>query len=88
MLITEFCGRREDAIPNRDSTAEMSNPKMTKREMEVLRCLNSGLTNKQIADTLGVSEEEIEESLRGIMKKLHVTRHLKAIVNAVSRGLK
>lgn len=53
---------------------------LSKRELEVLTNLASGLRYKEIADALGVSVETIRTHLRRIYEKLHVTSRTEAAV--------
>jgi len=45
---------------------------LTNRQMEIVKHLFSGLTNKRIADALCVSEDTIKGHLKHIMRRLHV----------------
>ena len=45
---------------------------LTTRQMEIVRHLFSGFTNRQIADTLCVSEDTIKGHLKHIMRRLQV----------------
>jgi len=45
---------------------------LTRRETDTLRCLRSGMTNKQIAVELVLSEETVKSHVRSLMKKLPV----------------
>jgi len=57
---------------------------LTNRESEVLRLLAEGLTNRQIASCLSLSEHTVRSHLRGIMKKLGVTNRVQAAALAWS----
>ena len=60
---------------------------LTPREKEVLSILAKGYTNKEIAQTLSISERTVKSHLNNIFRKLNVTRRLKAILYAINRGL-
>ena len=60
---------------------------LTEREQEVLMCLTSGTTNKEIADALSISEKTVKSHLNSIFRKLHVSRRLEAILYAINKGL-
>ena len=60
---------------------------LTQREGEVLRQLASGLTNKQIADSLKVSYETVKEHVQHVLRKIGVTDRTQAAVWAVRKGL-
>ena len=60
---------------------------LTKRESEVLRQLAFGLTNKEIAQALGISYETVKEHVQHILRKVGVTDRTQAAVWAVRKGL-
>jgi DNA-binding NarL/FixJ family response regulator len=59
---------------------------LTQREEEVLGCLTKGRTNKDIAETLFISERTVKSHLYNIYRKIHVTRRLQAILYAIDNG--
>ena len=60
---------------------------LTKREMDVLREMVNGLTNKQIAETLRISYETVKEHVQHILRKIGVTDRTQAAVWALHKGL-
>jgi DNA-binding NarL/FixJ family response regulator len=60
---------------------------LTKRESEVLRQLAFGLTNKEIAQALGISYETVKEHVQHILRKVGVSDRTQAAVWAVRKGL-
>ncbi len=60
---------------------------LTRRELEVLGLLANGLTNKQIADQLVVSEHTVNVHVQSIYSKLGVTSRVAATRYAISHGL-
>jgi DNA-binding NarL/FixJ family response regulator len=60
---------------------------LTKRESEVLKQLAFGLTNKEIAQSLGISYETVKEHVQHILRKIGVTDRTQAAVWAVRRNL-
>jgi len=61
---------------------------LTAREQEILRLLASGGTNKDIAQSLFISEKTVKTHLSSIFRKLNVTRRLQAVVYAIQQGLR
>ncbi len=59
---------------------------LTSREVEVLRHVALGLSNKEIAATLGVSEETIKSHVTHLLAKLDVDNRAQATVQALKRG--
>lgn len=66
---------------------EASPYQLTSREMEILRALTQGLSNSQIADSLGVSTRTVSTHVERILNKLHVPTRTAAATNAVRMGL-
>ena len=60
---------------------------LTKREGEVLKQLAFGLTNKEIAQSLGISYETVKEHVQHILRKIGVTDRTQAAVWAVRKNL-
>lgn len=62
-------------------------PALTKREREVLRLLADGLTNRQIAERLVVSEHTVHRHVTNILRKLGLPSRTAAAAHAVRAGL-
>lgn len=62
-------------------------PELSQREHEVLRQLAEGLSNKQIARALGVSENTVKTHLANLYAKLGVSRRTEALKVARLRGM-
>lgn len=60
---------------------------LTQRESEVLKQLANGLTNKEIAQSLGISYETVKEHVQHILRKIGVSDRTQAAVWAVRRNL-
>lgn len=60
---------------------------VTRREREVLRCVAEGLTNRQIAARLGVSDHTIHRHVTNILRKLDLPSRTAAAAHAVRLGL-
>jgi DNA-binding NarL/FixJ family response regulator len=60
---------------------------LTKRESEVLKQLALGLTNKEIAQSLGISYETVKEHVQHILRKIGVSDRTQAAVWAVRKEL-
>jgi DNA-binding NarL/FixJ family response regulator len=60
---------------------------LTKRESEVLKQLALGLTNKEIAQALGISYETVKEHVQHILRKIGVSDRTQAAVWAVRKEL-
>jgi DNA-binding NarL/FixJ family response regulator len=60
---------------------------LTAREMEVLALLKQGLTNKEIAETLFISDNTVKRHLKAIFLKLDVNTRAAAVARGISLGL-
>ncbi len=60
---------------------------LTARQLDVLRLLASGESNKGIARTLEMAERTVKDHVTAIFRALHVTSRSQAAVEAVRRGL-
>jgi RNA polymerase sigma factor (sigma-70 family) len=61
--------------------------RVTPREREVLRLLAEGLTNRQIAARLVVSEHTVHRHVTNILRKLGLHSRAAAAAQAVQAGL-
>jgi len=83
-LLTEFKGA---ATGVKAKAAVDEEAALSPREDEVLRLVAQGATNKEIADSLFISENTVKTHLRNIMDKLHLANRSQAAAYAVKRGL-
>ena len=70
----------------RNEDAEIT-PHLTERELEVIKALAQGMSNKQIAQSLHISEKTVRNHASNIYKKLHIYDRTQAVIYAVRRGL-
>lgn len=60
---------------------------MSRRELDILRCIAHGQGNKQIARTLGIAETTVKIHVQHILRKLDVSSRVHAAVIASEHGL-
>ena len=60
---------------------------LTEREKQVVQLLAEGLSNKLIADRLGISDHTAKFHVNGVMMKLGASTRTEAVVEAMRRGL-
>ena len=60
---------------------------LTNRELQVLRHVALGLSNREIGQSLGISIETVKEHVQNILRKLDVNDRTQAAVWAVRRGV-
>jgi len=76
-----------DGLVTAVSPLTLANEELTPREREVLQHLAKGLTNKAIAQNLGVSEHTIKFHVNALMGKLGAQSRTEAVVLATRQGL-
>jgi DNA-binding NarL/FixJ family response regulator len=62
-------------------------PELSERELEVLTLVARGLSNREIARSIGRSAETAKIHLKSIFAKLGVTDRTEAVTVALARGL-
>ena len=68
------------------SEAEIT-PRLTERELGVIKALARGKSNKEIALSLGISEKTVRNHASNIYKKLHIFDRTQAVIYAIRKGL-
>jgi NarL family two-component system response regulator LiaR len=76
-LMDEFSTRAKEPIPG----------DLTERELEVLRLIARGQSNRQIAEELVISEKTVKTHVSNILSKLHLTDRTQAAIYALREGL-
>ncbi len=82
-LLSEFASM----IKRTDDQQQVSTPRLTEREMEVLRLVARGLNNRDIARELFISENTVKNHIRNILEKLQLHSRMEAVVYAVREKL-
>jgi NarL family two-component system response regulator LiaR len=59
---------------------------LTSRELEVLRMVAQGLTNKEVAQQLFISDRTVQAHLSSIFSKLQVSSRTEAVMHAIRKG--
>jgi two-component system NarL family response regulator len=60
---------------------------LTSRELEVLELIAQGLRNKEIAASLGITQETVKVHVKNILTKLEVSDRTAAVTQALRRGI-
>jgi DNA-binding NarL/FixJ family response regulator len=79
-ILREFA--REEPSPARRRDSALSD-----REQQVLQLVTQGLTNREIAARLVISENTVKNHLRNILSKLHLDNRVQAAAYALKEGL-
>ena len=82
-LLTEFAAMSKAS----SEKPQVPAPRLTDREMEVLKLVAQGLNNRDIAKRLFISENTVKNHIRNILEKLHLHSRMEAVVYAVREKL-
>src|SRR5919106_587601 len=78
-LLTEFAAMSKRA----EERQQLPAPRLTEREMDVLKFVAQGLNNRDIAKEMFISENTVKNHIRNILEKLHLHSRMEAVVYAV-----
>lgn len=82
---------RTGGIPSRSAGGVAAQPPgetaLTRREAEVLQFVADGLSNKEIATELSITEGTVKNHVHNALEKLHLTNRVQAAAYAVRQGL-
>jgi DNA-binding NarL/FixJ family response regulator len=82
-LLNEFNSLAKKA----DERQQFPAPTLTSRELEVLKLVAKGMSNREIADDLFISENTVKNHVRNILEKLHLHSRMEAVIYAVRERL-
>lgn len=85
----KLVGMLNDTRPERPGAAALPRvePDLTERELEVLRLIGTGATNREIADRLVVSEGTVKNHVSNILSRLALRDRTQAALYAHEHGL-
>jgi DNA-binding NarL/FixJ family response regulator len=72
---------------SRTDRSTVPTPRLTDRELEVLRLVAQGLNNREIAKQLFISENTVKNHVRNILEKLQLHSRMEAVMYAVREKL-
>ena len=84
-LLAEFA-----SMATRDGTEraeQVPAPRLTEREIEVLKLVARGMNNRDIAKELFISENTVKNHVRNILEKLQIHSRMEAVMIAVRQKL-
>ncbi|HEY0747300.1 MAG TPA: response regulator transcription factor [Steroidobacteraceae bacterium] len=70
-----------------DIAEHAADDSLTAREIEVLKCVAAGKSNKLIAAALAISESTIKAHMKSILPKLNASDRTHAVMIALKRGI-
>lgn len=80
-LAVKIHGTPEITIPS------INTPVITRREKEVLHCIANGLTNKEIASKLFISQNTVDSHRKNLLLKFDVQNTAALITKAAKQGI-
>ncbi|MFC2016447.1 response regulator [Chloroflexota bacterium] len=83
-LLAEF---KDLTAEVKEEGVEKATADLSPREKEALQLVAQGATNKEIAESLFISENTVKTHLSSIMEKLHLANRSQAAAYAIQRGL-
>ncbi len=85
-LLTEFASLVRHDTGDR-AADQVPAPKLTEREMQVLKLIARGMNNRDIAKELFISENTVKNHVRNILEKLQIHSRMEAVMVAVREKL-
>ena len=82
-LLSEFNSLARRA----EDRQQLPAPALTNREIEVLKLVAKGMSNREIAEELYISENTVKNHVRNILEKLHLHNRMEAVIYAVKERL-
>lgn len=86
-LESTVAGKLMNHMNQRSSAAETPTVQFSKRETQVLGLLSSGKTNREIGETLFISESTVKFHVHAILNKLDASNRTEAVSIAAQLGL-
>jgi len=90
-LSPAIAGRLLDEIKTgatkRSSLPELQGPTVTRRELEILRLVAEGLSNKEIGKRVSITEGTVKNHVHNALEKLHMDNRIQAAAYIVRQGL-
>jgi DNA-binding NarL/FixJ family response regulator len=84
-LLTEFATLAKHDAEER--VRPLPAPRLTEREMQVLKLVARGMNNRDIAKELFISENTVKNHVRNILEKLQIHSRMEAVMVAVREKL-
>ena len=85
-VLSEFRALSNDVAADAAKDADLIALPLSAREIEVLDCVAQGLSNKEIADELYVTEQTVKNHMTSVLRKLDVNDRVQAVLFAVKNG--
>ena len=84
-VVTERVLRGLEHVRREFESARLPDP-LAKRELEILRLMAGGYSNREISETLGAAEGTVKNHASSILAKLGVRDGTRAVLRALELG--
>jgi DNA-binding NarL/FixJ family response regulator len=78
-------GQKSGVKADQVEIGNISEP-LSAREMEILACITRGMSNKEIANRLGISHQTVKNHVTSVLRKLGVNDRTQAALSALQYG--
>ena len=86
-MASKLLGEFSNLAKRAEERTSVPTPRLTDRELEVLRLVALGKSNREIAGDLYISENTVKNHVRNILEKLHLHTRMEAVMYAVREKL-
>ena len=76
-----------DQVATQPSSQTTSTSDITDRELEVIQLVAKGMSNKEIANTLVISEKTVKSHISSLLSKLNLKDRTQLAIHALNNGL-
>ncbi|MET0596199.1 MAG: response regulator transcription factor [Polyangiaceae bacterium] len=83
--LTERVVQRARELPRPPSALELPSP-LTEREIEILKLLSAGLSNREIAFALDIADGTVKNHVSSVLAKLGVRDRTRAVLKGIELG--
>jgi DNA-binding NarL/FixJ family response regulator len=87
IIAPELAQKLLNAFESGGPTRSRLVPPLTERELEVIRALAQGMSDRQIARSLSISEKTVRKHTSNIYRKLHIFDRTQAVIYTVREGV-
>lgn len=84
--VQQWIQRHLAGVSSTDEKAWSHYQPLSSREMEILRCITQGLSNKEIAYRLQISQQTVKNHMTSILRKMNVDDRTQAAITALKYG--
>ena len=84
--VEDWIREQTETVPKAYSDPGDPYEPLSNREMEVLECVTRGMSNKEIANELGISHQTVKNHVTAVLRKLNVEDRTQAAVYALRKG--